>query len=65
MLHDRDDPLNSGDKIHGPARSLDHLAGDHPVGDVAVGGDFKGPEDREVDMPAADHGEGIRAGEKG
>jgi hypothetical protein len=36
VLHDHNDPLDAGDQVHAPAHALHHLAGDHPVGDVAV-----------------------------
>ena len=35
VLHEHDDPLGAVDEVHGAAHALDHLAGDHPVGDVA------------------------------
>ena len=40
VLHYDDDLLDPGNQIHRPAHALDHLARDHPVGDVTVLGDF-------------------------
>src|SRR6185369_17728285 len=36
----------------------------HPVGEVAVFGDFQAAENGKVDMAAADHREGVGAGEE-
>ena len=36
VLHDHDDPLGAVDEVHRAAHALDHLAGDHPVGEVAA-----------------------------
>src|ERR1019366_9477667 len=57
VLHDHHHLLDAGDEIHGATHALHHLAGDHPVGEVAVLGHLHGAEQRNVDMPAADHGE--------
>ena len=65
MLHHHDDLLDARDEIHRAAHALDHLAGDHPVGDVAVLRDLHRAEHGEVDMPAADHREAVRRGEIG
>ena len=59
MLHDDDDLLDPGDQVHRPAHALDHLAGDHPVGDVALLADLHRAEHGQVDMPAADHREAV------
>ena len=64
MLHHDDDALDAGDEIHRAAHALDHLAGDHPVGEIAVLRHLHRAEDREVDMAAAHHAERIRAEEK-
>ena len=32
--------LHAGDKVHGASHTLDHLARDHPVGDIAIFGHF-------------------------
>ena len=47
-------------EVHRAAGALDHLAGDHPVGEVARGRDLHGAEDRGVDLAAADHAEARR-----
>ena len=65
VLHDDDYAADSGDEVHSPAHAFDPLAGDHPVGEVAVLGDLHGSEDGEVDVAAADHGEGVGGGEGG
>ena len=36
VLHHHDHALDAGDQVHRAAHALDHLAGDHPVGEVAV-----------------------------
>ena len=36
VLHEHDDSLGALDEIHGATHPLDHLAGDHPVGEVAI-----------------------------
>ena len=36
VLHHHHDALDAGHQVHGPAHALDHLAGHHPVGEVAV-----------------------------
>src|SRR5271166_798679 len=64
VLHHHDDALDAGDQIHRPAHALDHLAGDHPVGEIAGLGHLHRPENGEIDVAAADHGEGIGAGEE-
>ena len=65
VLHDDDYAADAGDQIHGSAHAFDALAGDHPVGEVAAFGDLHGAEDGEIDVAAADHGEGVGAGEGG
>ena len=64
VVHQHDDALDAGDEVHRAAHALDQLAGDHPVGEVAVLGDLHRAEDREVDVAAADHGEASRREEK-
>ncbi len=56
MFHHHHDLLDAGHQVHGAAGTLDHLAGNHPVGQVAVAGDLHAAEDRQVDLAAADHG---------
>jgi hypothetical protein len=63
VLHDHHHLLDARHQVHGAAHALHHLAGDHPVGEVAVLGHLHGAQEREVDMAAADHGEGIGGGE--
>ena len=46
VLHDDDHALDAGDEVHRAAHALDHLAGDHPVGEVAVSRHLHGAEDR-------------------
>lgn len=52
-------------QIHGSSHALDELAGDDPVGDVAVAGDLHGAEDGEVEVASSDDAEGLGAGEGG
>src|ERR1700709_1403665 len=63
MLHHHHDALDAGDEIHRAAHALDHLAGDHPVGEVAVLRHLHRAQYRQVDMAAAHHAEGVGAGE--
>ena len=65
VLHHHHDPLDAGHQVHGAAHALHHLAGDHPVGDVAVLGHLHGAQDRQVDVAAADHREAVGRGEIG
>ena len=53
VFHYRDDTLHSGHEIHRATGPFDHLAGDHPVRDVAFVGHFECAENGEIDMPAA------------
>src|SRR6202012_707888 len=64
VLHDHHDLLHAGDEVHGPAHALHHLAGDGPVGEVAVLGHLHGAQHGHVDMAAADHGEAVGAREE-
>ena len=59
VLHQDDDALDAGDEVHRPAHPLDHLARDHPVGEVALLADLHRAEDREIDLAAADHRERV------
>src|SRR5262245_39249753 len=59
VFHHNDDAFNPGDEIHRAAHPLHHLAGDHPVGEVAALVHFHSAEDREVDVTAADHRERV------
>ena len=49
------------DQIHRAAHARHHLAGDHPVGEMAVGIDLQAAEHGDVDMAAADQPERHRA----
>ena len=60
VLHHHDHALDAGHQVHGPAHALDHLAGDHPVGEVAVHRHLHRPQDRQVDVAAADHARSCR-----
>ena len=57
VLHHDDHALGRRDQIHRAAHALDHLAGDHPVGEIAVLRDLHRAQDGAVDVAAADHGE--------
>src|SRR5665647_523585 len=57
VLHQDDDLLGAVDQVHRAAHALDHLARDHPVGDVAVCGDLHRTQDGGVDLATADHAE--------
>jgi hypothetical protein len=61
MLHQHDDALDASHQVHRAAHALDHLAGDHPVGQVAVLADLHGTQDGQVDLAAADHGKAVVA----
>src|SRR5262249_60740112 len=53
-------PLRApGDEVPGSTHAFDHLARTHPVAEVPVPGDLHGAQDREIDVPAADHGEAV------
>ena len=43
VLHRDDHALGAGDQIHRAAHALDHLAGNHPVGEVAFLVDLSAP----------------------
>src|SRR5260370_40727600 len=64
VLHQDDYALHSGYQVHGATRSFHHLAGHHPVGEVAVLRHLQPAKDGEVDVAAAHHGEGVGAGEE-
>jgi hypothetical protein len=48
--------LGAHQQVHGAAHARHHLAGDHPVGDVAVLVDFQRAQDGVVHMTAPDDG---------
>src|ERR1019366_9777199 len=47
------------------SHALDHFAGDHPVGEVALFVNLHRAQHAEVDVAAADHGEGFGTREVG
>src|SRR3546814_114447 len=61
VLHQDHHPFDPGDQVHRTAHALDHLAGHHPVGQVALVGDLHRAEDRQVDVAAPDHGKRVVA----
>jgi hypothetical protein len=63
VLHHDHDLLDAGHEVHGAAHALHHLAGDHPVGEVAILRDLHRAEDRQIDVAAADHRERVGGGE--
>ena len=65
MLHQHDAARHAGHQVHGTAHALDHLAGDHPVGQVTLAADLHGAQDGQVDLAATDHGETLVAAEDG
>ncbi len=65
VLHRDDDAPGARHQIHGAAHALHHLAGDHPVGEVALLVHLERAQHGDVDVPAAHHREGVRAAEVG
>src|SRR5690606_34266583 len=65
VIHQHDDAADARNEVHRTAHALDHLAGNHPVGEIALFRDLHGPQDGKVDLAAADHAEGVRRGEDG
>src|SRR5262249_7879492 len=63
MLHHNDHLLDAGDEVHGAAHALDHLAGYHPVGEVAVLSNLHGAEHRQINVSATHHAEAVGARE--
>ena len=51
MLHHHHDALDAGDEVHRAAHPLHHLAGDHPVGEIAILGDLHCAQDRKITGP--------------
>ena len=60
VLHQHDHALHAGHQVHRAAHALDHLAGDHPVGQVALLADLHRAQDGQVDLAAADHARSCR-----
>jgi len=54
VLHHHEDLLHAVHQVHRPAHTLDHLAGDRPVGQVAGGRHLHGAQHRDVEVSAAD-----------
>ncbi len=63
MVHDYDHAANACNQIHRAAHAFDQLAGDHPVGEVAVFSNFHRAKDRHGDFATADHCEAVRGAE--
>src|SRR5207253_9833773 len=63
VLHYCHDTPHSGHKIHRPTGPLDHFAWNHPIRDIALVGHLEGAKNGEIDVPAANHGKRIGAGE--
>ena len=63
VLHRDDHALGAGDQIHGAAHALHHLAGNHPVGEIALLVDLQRAEHGQVDVAAAHHRERVGAAE--
>ena len=63
VLHGDHHPARARDEVHRAAHPLHHLAGDHPVGEVAFFVDLQRPKDGQVDVTAANHGKRIGAAE--
>jgi len=61
VLHGDDDPLGARHKVHGAAHAFHHLAGNHPVGQIALLVHLQRAQDGQVDMAAADHGKRVGA----
>ena len=58
MIHDHDNPADTGHQIHGAAHTFDQLAGDHPIGQIAIFRHFHRTEDRHGNLAAANHSKG-------
>src|SRR5699024_810282 len=58
-----DDGFSTVDQVHRAAHAADHLAGNHPVGKVAVLRDFHGPKDGNDNGARTDHHERRRRAE--
>src|SRR5207253_1451243 len=59
VLHGDEHAFRSRDQVHGAAHALEHFAGDGPVGERSLFVDLQCPENREIDVAAANHGERI------
>ena len=65
VLHRDDDPFRAGHQVHRAAHPLHHLAGDHPVRQVALLVHLERAEHGQVDVPASHHRERVGAAEIG
>lgn len=65
VFHQNDHPLDAGHEVHRATHALDHLAGDHPVGQVARLAHLHRTENRQVDLAAANHRKALIAAEDG
>ena len=63
MLHQHDHALDAGDQVHRAAHALDHLARNHPVGQVALLADLHRAQDGQVDLAAANHRKAVMTAE--
>ena len=54
VLHGHDHALGARHQVHGTPHSRHHLAGNHPVREIAVGIDLQRSEHGDVDVPATD-----------
>ena len=61
MLHQDQDLLHPRHQVHGAAHAFDHLAGDHPIGEVTLLADLHRAQDRQIDLATADHGKAFVA----
>ena len=60
VVHDHHHAADPGDKIHCAAHALDQLARNHPIGKVAVFGNFHCAKNGHRDLAAPDHSKGLR-----
>ena len=65
MFHQHDDALDTGHQVHGTTHAFDHLARNHPIGQVARRADLHGTEYGQIDFAAANHGKTVVAAEDG
>ena len=58
MVGQHDDAGCAGDEIHRTSHSLDHFSWNGPVGQITVLGNLQRTQNRNLNMPAADHAKG-------
>ena len=63
MFHCNNNPPRPRHQIHRPAHPLHHLPRNHPIRQIPCRIHFHRPQHAQIHMPAANHGERIRAGE--